>query len=68
LLISTLAIASIRARASTPAAAFDAGTALPEAVDLNADPHIVEINLESRISSVDIAPTTSAWPTNACSS
>ena len=65
LLIATLAIASIRARASAPAP-VDAGIALPEAVDLNADPHIVEINLESRISSVEIAPGTrvDAWTYN----
>ena len=47
LAVSTLAIASIHARASAQTATPDAGVALSEAVDLNADPHIVEINLES---------------------
>jgi FtsP/CotA-like multicopper oxidase with cupredoxin domain len=45
---------------------WDAGARLAEAVDLNPDPHIVEINLEARVASVEIAPGTrvDAWTYN----
>jgi FtsP/CotA-like multicopper oxidase with cupredoxin domain len=35
---------------------WDAGLKLPEAVDTNPDPHVVEINLEARIARVELAP------------
>jgi FtsP/CotA-like multicopper oxidase with cupredoxin domain len=42
---------------------WDAGLALPAAVDINPDPRIVEINLEARVARVEIAPGQSvdAW-------
>src|SRR5688500_10744727 len=51
------------AAASTPDIAaspqppgWDAGMRLPELKDLNADPRIVEVNLEARVAPVEIAP------------
>ena len=35
---------------------WDADLKLPEAADVNPDPHIVEINLEARVAEVEIAP------------
>jgi hypothetical protein len=35
---------------------WDEQIKLPEAVDLNADPHIVEVTLEARVAMVTIAP------------
>jgi FtsP/CotA-like multicopper oxidase with cupredoxin domain len=45
---------------------WDAALRLKEAVDLNPDPHIVEINLEARIAGVEIAPgrRVNAWTYN----
>jgi len=35
---------------------WDAGLKLPEAVDLNRDPHILEINLEASVAPIEIRP------------
>src|SRR5688572_24003675 len=45
---------------------WDAGLKLPEAADTNPDPKIVEIMLESRVASLEIAPgvRTKAWTYN----
>lgn len=44
---------------------WDAGMRLPEAPDLNPDPHIVEINLEARISQVQVGDLkVDAWTYN----
>src|SRR5512147_2473464 len=45
---------------------WDAGLKLPEAVDINPDPHIVEINLEARVAEVELAPgkRVQAWTYN----
>ena len=45
---------------------WDAGVKLPEAVDRNPDPQIVEINLDARIARVEIAPgqVVEAWTYN----
>ena len=47
-------------------AGWDAGVKLPEAVDTNPDPKIVEITLESRVAPLEIAPgvRTDAWTYN----
>src|SRR6185436_8430349 len=47
-------------------AGWDAALRLPEAPDLNPDPRIVEINLEARPASVEIAPgeRVEAWTYN----
>jgi len=47
-------------------AGWDAGMKLPEAADTNPDPKIVEITLESRVASLEIAPgvRTEAWTYN----
>src|SRR5262245_12565590 len=60
--------------AATPAPAldsvqppgWDAGVKLPEAPDLNPDPHVVEINIDARISPVEITPgrRVDAWTHN----
>jgi FtsP/CotA-like multicopper oxidase with cupredoxin domain len=45
---------------------WDQGLKLSEAVDINPDPHIVEVNLEARVARVEIAPGQSveAWTYN----
>src|SRR5262245_23723074 len=53
--------------AQTPAqrADWQADLALPEAADLNADPRILEINLDARVGEVDVAGTrVQAWTYN----
>src|SRR5262245_23060799 len=35
---------------------WDADTKLPEALDINPDPHIVEVDLEAAVSSLEIVP------------
>jgi len=47
---------SSAATTSLEPAGWDAGVKLPEAVDLNPDPHVVEINLEAKLSQVEVAP------------
>jgi FtsP/CotA-like multicopper oxidase with cupredoxin domain len=46
--------------------AWDASLKLPEALDINPDPHIVEINLEAVVAKVEIAPglRVEAWTYN----
>jgi FtsP/CotA-like multicopper oxidase with cupredoxin domain len=45
---------------------WDAGLRLAEAVDINPDPHIVEINLEARVAEVELSPgkRVQAWTYN----
>ena len=45
---------------------WDAGLKLPDAVDINPDPHVVEINLQARVARVTLAPGQSvdAWTYN----
>ena len=45
---------------------WDAGLKLPEAPDLNSDPHVVEINIDARIASIEITPgrRVDAWTYN----
>jgi FtsP/CotA-like multicopper oxidase with cupredoxin domain len=47
-------------------AGWDAGLKLPEAVDTNPDPRIVEITLDARVASLEISPgvKTDAWTYN----
>jgi FtsP/CotA-like multicopper oxidase with cupredoxin domain len=58
------------AQAATPHSlqpeGWDAHLKLPEAVDTNPDPHVVEVSLEARIARVEIAPGTvvDAWTYN----
>jgi len=61
-LICALA-APLHAETSLQPAGWDANLRLKEAVDINPDPHIVEINLDARVSTVEIAPgkTVEAW-------
>ncbi len=67
------AAAAFTAWAAVPAAAqslqpagWDTDLKLPEAVDRNPDPHIVEIDLDARIAPVEVAPgiRTDAWTYN----
>jgi len=57
-----LAASTAPARAQAPArvsyapAGWDAGTKLREAVDINPDPNIVEINLTAKLADVEVAP------------
>ena len=44
------------AQSSLQPPGWDAGLKLPEAVDINPDPRIVEVNLEARVARVEIAP------------
>src|SRR5215467_7099354 len=55
--------AAASAAGSLQPAGWDRDLKLREAVDLNPDPHIVEINLDARISPVEVAPgvRTDAW-------
>jgi FtsP/CotA-like multicopper oxidase with cupredoxin domain len=69
-ILSTVALALC---SLTPAAAqtlqppgWDAGVKLTDALDLNPDPNIVEINLRAEVSSIDVVPAarTKAWTYN----
>src|SRR5215471_10402689 len=55
--------AAASADANLQPAGWDRDLKLREAVDLNPDPHIVEINLDARIAPVEVAPgvRTEAW-------
>ena len=44
------------AQVSLQPEAWDASIKLPQAVDINPDPHIVEVNLEARVAQVEIVP------------
>ena len=54
------------AQGSLQPAGWDKDLKLPEAVDRNPDPHIVEIDLDARIAHVEVAPgiATDAWTYN----
>jgi len=43
-----------RAEASLQPVGWDSAVKLPEAIDINPDPHIVEINLEARLAPIEI--------------
>src|ERR1043166_1044074 len=62
----SVALAALLAGASLQPAGWDKDLKLAEAVDRNPDPHIVEIDLDARISHVEIAPgiSTDAWTYN----
>src|SRR4051812_25984863 len=62
----TLALAALLSGASLQPAGWDKDLKLPEAVDRNPDPHIVEIDLDARVASVEIGPglRTEAWTYN----
>src|ERR1051325_11010758 len=61
-----IALAALLAGASLQPQGWDRDLKLPEAVDRNPDPHIVEIDLDARIAPVEIAPgiRTDAWTDN----
>jgi FtsP/CotA-like multicopper oxidase with cupredoxin domain len=65
-LIAVFATGSFVSAQSLQPSGWDAGLKLPEAVDTNPDPKIVEITLESRVASLEIAPgaRTDAWTYN----
>src|SRR5581483_7862857 len=50
-------------KSSRQPAGWDSQFKLPEAVDINPDPHVVEVNLEAAIKPVEYAPgkTVNAW-------
>jgi FtsP/CotA-like multicopper oxidase with cupredoxin domain len=52
--------------AERPAAPWDTALALPTAVDLNADPHILEVDLAAEVARVEVAPgrRVDAWTYN----
>jgi FtsP/CotA-like multicopper oxidase with cupredoxin domain len=58
--------APAKAEASVQPEGWDAAVKLPEAIDTNPDPHIVEINLEARVAPVEIKPglRVNAWTYN----
>ena len=59
-------VSTAMAQTSLQPAGWDESLKLPEAPDLNPDPRIVEINLESVLADVEIAPgrTVTAWTYN----
>ena len=61
-----LAVATSVAAQSLQPAGWDAGIRLPEAVDTNPDPRILEISIAATVATVDIAPDRSveAWTYN----
>jgi FtsP/CotA-like multicopper oxidase with cupredoxin domain len=61
-----LALAALLAGGSLQPSGWDKDLKLPEAVDRNPDPHIVEIDLDARIAPVEIGPgiRTDAWTYN----
>ena len=66
-LLLALGVSQAQAQSSVQPANWDAGLTLPDAPDLNADPRIVEINLDARVTTVEIAPgtlVTDAWTYN----
>src|SRR5262249_7380223 len=56
LALSLVASAPAAAQSSIQPPGWDSGLKLPEAVDLNPDPKIVEINLDARVATVEISP------------
>ena len=54
--VSAPARAQAPARASYAPAGWDEGAKLREAVDTNADPNVVEVNLTARLAEVEVAP------------
>jgi hypothetical protein len=55
--ISLVLSSAIEASSQTlQPAGWDAGVKLAEAVDINGDPHIVEINLKAQVASVTVVP------------
>lgn len=59
-------VATAAGQVSPQPAEWDRDLKLPEAVDINPDPHVVEVNLEARVARVEIAPGQSveAWTYN----
>ena len=59
-------VGPVAAQTSLQPEGWDRGLKLPEAVDTNPDPHVVEVNLEARVAPVEIAPGQSveAWTYN----
>ena len=55
-LLWALGSGRLAGQAGLQPADWDAGLKLPEAVDINPDPKIVEINLEARLAEVELAP------------
>ena len=66
LLLWGVCAATAAAQASLQPAAWDANLRLPEAVDNNPDPRVVEIAIEARVAPVEIAPglLVDAWTYN----
>jgi FtsP/CotA-like multicopper oxidase with cupredoxin domain len=66
LFVATLATASFAHAQSLQPSGWDAGLKLAEAADANPDPRIVEITLDARVASLEIAPgvKTNAWTYN----
>ena len=66
LLLSLVVASRATAEGSLQPEQWDAGVRLPDAVDLNPDPHVLEINLEARIARVTLSPERSveAWTYN----
>ena len=62
----TLGVAQAAANDSPQPQGWDANIRLPEAPDLNPDPAIVEIEMEARVATVELAPglTVKAWTYN----
>src|SRR6476646_9463060 len=62
-LVCDVGISSPLLAQSRQPANWDASLRLKEAADINPDPHIVEVNLDARLSVVEIAPgrTVEAW-------
>ncbi len=56
LLLASAAPSSLLAEQSLQPQGWDASMRLREAADLNPDPHIVEINIESRVANVQLGP------------
>lgn len=51
-----IALALAAVLTSVQPSGWDKDLRLPESVDINPDPHVVEINLDARVASVEIAP------------
>lgn len=54
LLLSVLGASQAPAQTTLQPGGWDANLKLPEAADINSDPHIVEIDLDARVAQVDI--------------
>jgi FtsP/CotA-like multicopper oxidase with cupredoxin domain len=66
ILLATPLVRSHASPASMQLPGWDNGIRLPEAADLNPDPHVVEINLESKPAQIEVAPGSrvEAWTYN----